>query len=168
VFLALNHKGRDVLHTRPMPHHEKGDVARATRAVQTACDNIQAFSANHHLQIPSSLSDIVEALDQLSAELNVLTDSAEALSIFGTYTLKEERNYVLSDAIVHDMEATATYFRTLTPEGLAELPATLSEQECRKVKDMVDRYVKIVSTMSGEPKECVRIESNRIDSHFSC
>jgi hypothetical protein len=144
-----------------MPYHEKGDVARATRAVRTACDDVQAFRANRHLQIPSLLSHLVEALNQLSAELNVLTDSAEALSIFGAYNFKEENNHVLSDAIVHDMEATATYFRTMTSEGLAELPATLSEQEYRKVKEMVDQYVKIVSTISGEPKECVRIKLNR-------
>jgi hypothetical protein len=147
-----------------MPHHEKGDVARATRAVQTACDDLQAFQASCHLQIPSSLSDIVTVLDQLCVKLNVLTDSTEALSIFRACTLKEESNHVetlLSDAIVHDMEATATYFRTMTPEGPAELPATLNEQECRKVKDMVDRYVTIVSSMLSDLKECVRIQSSR-------
>jgi hypothetical protein len=123
------------------------------------------------LQIPSSLPDIVVALDQLCAKLSVLTDSTEALSIFRACTVREESDSVetsLSDAIIHDMKATAAYFRTETSEGPAETPAILSEQECQKVKDMVDRYVTIVSTMLGNPKECVRIESNRIDAHVSC
>jgi hypothetical protein len=144
-----------------MPYHEKGDVLKATRAIRAACDDIQAFRAGRHLQFPSLLSDIVSALDQLSAELNVLTNTNEALSIFRAYTLKEESNYALSNAIVHVMEATATYFRTMTPEGPAELPAILSEQECRKVKEMVYRYVTTVSTILGSLKECVRIGSAR-------
>jgi hypothetical protein len=147
-----------------VPHHEEEDIAKTTRAVRTARDGLQSFRAIRHLKIPSSLSDIVIALDQLCAKLNVITDSNEALSIFCAYTLREESDSAetpLSDAIIHDMKVAARYFRTMTPEGLAELPVTLSEQECQKVKEMVHRYESIVSTMSGEPKECVRIESNR-------
>jgi hypothetical protein len=154
-----------------MAHHEESDIAKATRAVRAACDDTQEFRASRHLQIPSSLHDIVIALDQLFTKLDVLSNSTEALSIFRACTLREESGSVetsLSDAIIHDMEAATTYFRTVTPEGPAELLVTLSEQECRKVKDMVDRYVTIVSTMLGNPKECVRIESNRADAHVSC
>jgi hypothetical protein len=144
-----------------MHHHEVGDVAKATRAVRTACDDIQAFRASRHLQVPSSLHDIVIALDQLCAKLDVLSDSTEALSIFRVCTLRHERNSVetaLSDAIIHDMDAMATYFRTMMPEGAAELPVTMSEQECQKVKEMVHRYESIVSTMLSKHKECVQDE----------
>jgi hypothetical protein len=170
AFIALNHEDRDVLYSRPMHHHEEGDVVKATRAVRTARDGLQSFRATRHLT-PSSLPDIVVALDQLCAKLNFLADSTEALSIFRACTVREESDSVetsLFNAIIHDMKATAAYFTTETSKGPAETPATLSEQECRKVKDMVDRYVTIVSTMLGNPKECVRIESNRIDAHVSC
>jgi hypothetical protein len=116
------------------------------------------------MQLPSSLPDIIIALDQLCANLSVLTDSTEALSIFRACILREESDSVetsLSDAIIHDMEAAATYFRTMTPEGPTELPATLSEQDCQKVKEMVDRYESIVPTMSSKHKEYVQDESTR-------
>jgi hypothetical protein len=164
AFLALNHEGRDVLYSRPMHHHEEENIAKATRAVRTACDGLQAFRASRHLQIPSSLPDIVIALDQLCARLSVLTDSTEALSIFRAYTLREESGSAetsLSDAIIHDMEAAATCFKAMTPEGPTELPVTLSEQECQKVKEMVHRYESNVSTMLSKHKECVQDESNR-------
>jgi hypothetical protein len=147
-----------------MHHHEEGDVAKATRAVRTACDAIQAFRASRHLQVPSSLPDIVIALDQLCARLSFLTDSTEALSIFRACTLREESDPVetpLSNAIIHDMEAAATYFETMKLEGPTEWPATLSEQECQKVKEMVHRYELIVSTMLSKHKECVQDESTR-------
>jgi hypothetical protein len=147
-----------------MVHDEEEDIAKATRAVRTACDDIQAFGASRHLQLPSSLPDIVVALDQLCAKLNVLSDSTEALSVFRACTLREESDSIetpLSDAIIHDMNAARTYFRTMTPEGLAELPVTLSEQECQKVKEMVHRYESIVSTMLSKHKECVRDKSTR-------
>jgi hypothetical protein len=145
-----------------MHHHEEKDVAKTTRAVRTACDDIQAFRASRHMQVPSSLPDIIIALDQLCAKLNVLTDSTEALSIFHTCTLREEGDSaetLLSDVIIHDMEAAATYFRTMMPEGPTELPATLSEQECQKVEEMIHRYDSIVSTMLSKHKECVQDES---------
>jgi hypothetical protein len=154
-----------------MAHHGEEDIAKATRAVRTACDGLQSFRAIRHLQIPSLLPDIVIALDQLCVNLSVLTDSSEALSIFRACTLREESDSVetpLSDAIIHDMEAAATYFRTMTPEGPAELPFTLSEQECRRFEETVHRYVTIVTTILGKPKKCVQIESNRIDTHISC
>jgi hypothetical protein len=164
AFIALNHQGRDVQYTRSIADHEEEDIAKAMRAVRTACDGLQSFRAIHHLQIPSSLPDIVIALDQLCAKLNVLTDSTEALSIFRACTFRVESDSVetpLSDAIIHDMEAVARYFRTMTPEDTAELPATLSEQECQKVKEMVHRYGSIVSTMLSKHKECVQDESTR-------
>jgi hypothetical protein len=162
AFLALSHEGRDVHYTPSMAHHEEGDIAKATRAVRTAREDLQAFRTSRHLQIPSSLPDIIITLDQLCAKLDVLSDSTEALSIFRACTLGHERNSVetaLSDAIIHDMEAAATYFRTMTPEGPAELPVTLSQQECQKVKEMVHRYESIVSTMLSKHKECVQDES---------
>jgi hypothetical protein len=147
-----------------MAHHEGADIAKATRAVRTTRDGLQSFRAICHLQIPSSLPDILTALDQLCVKLSVLTDSTEALSNFHACTLREESDSVetpLSDAIIHNMEAVATYFRTTTPEGAAKLPATLSEQECQKVKEMVHRYESIVSTMMSKHKECVQEESAR-------
>jgi hypothetical protein len=147
-----------------MAHHEEADIAKATRAVRTACDGLQSFRASRHLQIPSSLPDIIIALDQLCAKLNILADSTEALSIFRACTLREESDSVetsLSDAIIHDMKATAVYFRTETSEGSAETPVTLSEQECRKVKVMVYQYESIVSTMLSKHKECVQDESTQ-------
>jgi hypothetical protein len=151
-----------------MAHHGEEDIAKATRAVHTARDGLQSFRASRHSQIPSLLPDIVIALDQLCANLSVLTDSSEALSIFRACTLREESDSVetpLSDAIIHDMEAAATYFRIMTPESPTELPtelpAALSEQECQKVKEMVHRYESIVSMMVSKHKECVRDKSTR-------
>jgi hypothetical protein len=147
-----------------MVHHKEEDVAKATRAVRTACDDIQAFRASRHSQLPSSLPDVVAALDQLCAKLEVITVSTKALSIFRACTLKGETDSVktpLSDAIRHDMEAAATYFRTMTLEGPTELPFTLSEQECLKVKEMVHRYEPIVSTMLSKHTECVQDKSTR-------
>jgi hypothetical protein len=162
TFIALSHEGRDVHYTRPIAHHEEEDIAKASRAVRAACDGLQSFRASRHLQIPSSLPDILTALDQLCAKISVLTDSTEALSIFRACTLREDSDSFgtpLSDAIIHDMEAAATYFRTMMPEGPGELPVTLSEQECLKVKEMVHRYESIVSTMMSKHKECVRDKS---------
>jgi hypothetical protein len=147
-----------------MAHNQEEDIAKVTRAVRAACDGLQAFRASRHLQIRSSLPDIIIALDQLFAKLNVLTDSTEALSIVHGCTLRQQSDSTetpLSDAIIHDMEAAATYFRTMTLEGPAELPATLSEQECLKVKEMVLRYESFVSTMMSKHKECVQDEFTR-------
>jgi hypothetical protein len=147
-----------------MAHHEEADIAKATRAVRTACDGLQSFRASRHLQISSSLPDIIIALDQLCAKLNILADSTEALSIFRACTLREESDSVetsLSDAIIHDMKVTAVYFRTETSEGSAETPVTLSEHECQKVKEMVYQYESIVSTMLSKHKECVQDESTQ-------
>jgi hypothetical protein len=100
-------------------------------------------------------------LDKLCAELNVIADSTEALSIVHGCALRQESDSAetrLSDAIVHDMEATAICFRTMK---YIEMPAALGERECQKIQEMVDRYETIVSTILNKHKECVRIESNR-------
>jgi hypothetical protein len=97
-----------------MYNHEEEDVGRALRAVRAAYDNLQALRASRHSEIPSSLSNADTTLDKLCGKLNILTDSSEALSIFGAYTLKEANSSVeisLSDAIVSDMEAMAIYFK---------------------------------------------------------
>jgi hypothetical protein len=142
-----------------MAHREEADIAKATRAVRTACDGLQALRASRHLQVPSSLPDVVIALDQLCAKLDVLSDSTEAHSIFLACTLRQESDSVetpLSGAIIHDIQVAATYFKTMTPEGPAELPITLSKHECQKVKEMVHRYESIVATMLSKHKECVQ------------
>jgi hypothetical protein len=162
VLLAHNLEGRDVLHSRPTLHHDEEDVLKATRAVRAACDDLRAFRASHHLQIPSSLSDVTKALDKFCAKLDVLSDSTGAPSVFHGYTLKQEGDFVettLSYSIVHDMEATATYFKAMTLEGPVDMPATVSEQEYRNIKEMVDRYETVVSTMLSKHKECVPDES---------
>jgi hypothetical protein len=90
--------------------------------------------------------------------LELLTDSAEALSIFRVYIVKKANNSVgasLSDAIADDMEATATYFRTMKPMDPSEIPGGLDKQKCRNIKEMVDQYETIVSMVLGKHKECV-------------
>jgi hypothetical protein len=164
LFLPLNREGRDVLYSRPMLRHEKGDIARATRAIRTAYDDLQASRASRHLQFQSSLPHIAKALNNLCAKLNVITDSIEALSIFCGCTLEQESNFVetpLSDAIVQDMEATATYFRAMKSVGITMIPAALRNQEYRNIKNMVDRYETAVSTILSKHIECVRDESTR-------
>jgi hypothetical protein len=152
-----------------MPDEVEDDVASTMRAVRAAYDDLQVFRAIHRLQIPSSLSSVVKALDKLSAKLNVLTDSSEALSIFRGYTLKQKGNFVetaLSDAIIRDMKATATYFRTMKPTSFSEMPTALDEPVCQNIKEMVDRYETLISIMLSKHKECVRIESN-LCTHLS-
>jgi hypothetical protein len=139
-----------------MSYHEEDSVALAMRAVRTACEDLQALRASHHSNIPSSLSDAEKALDKLCSKLSVLNDSPEALSVFREYTVKVANSSVetsLSDAIVHDMEAMATYFRAMKPVGLTN---DLDKQKCRSTKAIVDRYKTIVSTVLRKYKECVQ------------
>jgi hypothetical protein len=163
AFLALDQEGRDVLYSRPGPHHVKGDVAKATKAVRTAYDDLQAFRASHGLELPSSLPNIAKSLDKLCAELNVIADSTEALSIVHGCALGQESDSAetpLPNAIVHDMEATATCFRTMRYASPIEMSAALGEQQCQKIQEMVDRYETIASTILNKHKECVLIEQN--------
>jgi hypothetical protein len=144
-----------------MSDHEEEDVARAVRAVQTAYEDLQALRASRHSNIPSSLSDAEKALDKLCSKLSVLGGSPDVLSIFHEYTVKEVSNSVgtsLSDAIVHDMEAMATYFRAMKPVGLT---GDLDKGKCRSIKAIVDRYKTIVSTLLSKYKECVQDESTQ-------
>jgi hypothetical protein len=141
-----------------MSYHEEDDVARAMRAVRAAYDDLQAFRASRHSNIPSSLSNASAALNRISCNLELLTDSAEALSIFRVYIVKEAHNSVgtsLSDAIIHDMEETATYFRTMTPVGPSKILGGLDKQKCWNIKMMVVQYEMIVSMVLSKHKECV-------------
>jgi hypothetical protein len=145
-----------------MLHHEEKDISRATRAVRTAGDDLQLFRASRQLQLPLSLRNVAKALESLSTKLDVLAGLLEARSIFRGWTLNADINNVetpLSDAIVHDMEATATYFRAMMLEGSNEIPATVSEQECQNIKKMIDRYETVLSTILNRHEECVRVES---------
>jgi hypothetical protein len=162
--LAPNYDGQAAEQSQPtalathagISYHEEDDVPRAMRAVQTAYDALQALRASHHSNIPSSLSDAEKAMDKLSGKLSVLNDSPEALSIFCEYTVKEASNSVgtsLSDAIVHDMEAMATYFRAMKPVGPTD---DWDEQKYRSIKAIIDRYKMIVSTVLSKYKECVQ------------
>jgi hypothetical protein len=154
--LAPNYDGQ-----AGISYHEEDDVPRAMRAVQTAYDALQALRASHHSNIPSSLSDAEKAMDKLSGKLSVLNDSPEALSIFCEYTVKEASNSVgtsLSDAIVHDMEAMATYFRAMKPVGPTD---DWDEQKYRSIKAIIDRYKMIVSTVLSKYKECVQDKSTQ-------
>jgi hypothetical protein len=138
--------------------HEEQDVARAVRAVRAAYDALQALRQRRPSKIPSSLSNASAALNRVVGDLELLTNSAEALSIFRIYIVKKASNSVgtsLSDAIVDDMEATATYFRTMTPAGPSKIPGGLDKQKCRNIKEMVDQYETIVSMVLGKHKECV-------------
>jgi hypothetical protein len=170
VLLAPNHDSqaaqypqRRALATHAgVSYHEEDDVARAMRAVRTAYDDLQALRASRHSNIPSSLSDAENALHKLSGKLSVLNDLPEALSVFHEYTVKEASKSVgtsLSDSIVHDMEAMATYFRAMKPVGVT---GDLDEQKCRSTKATVDRYKTIVSAVLSKHKECVSDEVTRL------
>jgi hypothetical protein len=169
VSLAPSHDGQAAHQSRPAPpathavmsDQEEEHVASAMRAVRTAYEDLQALRASRHLKIPSSLFDAEKAMDKLNGELSFLNNSPEALFIFRQYTVKEASSSVgtsLSDTMVHDMEAMATYFRAVTPVGLAN---DLDEQKCRSIKATVDRYKTIVSTVLNKYKECVQNESAR-------
>jgi hypothetical protein len=124
-----------------MSYHEEDEVARVMRAVRTAYDALQALRESRHSNIPPSLSDAEKAMDKLSGRLSVLNNSPEALSIFREYTVKEASNSVgtsLSDAIVHDMEAMATYFKAMKPEGFT---GDLDEHRCRSIRTIVDSCI---------------------------
>jgi hypothetical protein len=148
-----------------MSYHEEDEVARVMRAVRTAYDALQALRESRHSNIPPSLSDAEKAMDKLSGRLSVLNNSPEALSIFREYTVKEASNSVgtsLSDAIVHDMEAMATYFKAMKPEGFT---GDLDEHRCRSIRTIVDRYKTIVSTVFSKYKECVQDIPTRFMHH---
>jgi hypothetical protein len=164
--LAPNHDSQAERRSRPTPlaaqsvtsEHEEEDVVRAAKAVRAAYDALQALRASRHSKIPSSLSNASAALNRVFVNLELLTNSVKALSIFRVYIVKEANNSVgtsLSDAIVHDMEETATYFRTMTPVGPSKIPGGLVKQRCRNINEMVDQYETIVSMVLGKHKECV-------------
>jgi hypothetical protein len=172
ALLATSHDGPATLYSQPRPlavhavtsEHEEEDVARAIRAVRTAYDSLQALRTSGHSNIPSSLFNLDKTLDKLCGKLYVLADSTEALSIFRAYTLKGASNSVetsLSDAIVHDMEATATYFRAMRPVGLTGTPGDWDEQKCQNIKAIIERYLPIVSTVLSKHQECVQDKSAR-------
>jgi hypothetical protein len=147
-----------------MSEHEEEDVAKVIRAVRTAYHDLQALRASRHSNIPSSLTNVDKTMDKLCGKLYVLADSTDTLSIFRAYSLKEANNSVgtsLSDAIVHDMEATATYFRTMNLADLARIPGELDEQKCQNIKAIVERYLTIVSTVLSKHKECVQGKTTR-------
>jgi hypothetical protein len=175
VSIAPNHDSQAARRSHPTGlathavifDHDEDNVARAVRAIRAAYDDLQAVRAIRHSKIPSSLSDADKVLDKLCGKLTALAESSEALSIFREYTLKEAYSSVetsLSDAIVHDMEATATYFRTMNLVGPAGVLGSVEEQKCQNIKVTVDRYETIVSTVLSKHRECVRIES----MHLSC
>jgi hypothetical protein len=138
--------------------HEEEDVERAVKAVRAAYNALQTLRASRDSKIPSSLSNASAALNRVLGNLELLTDSTEALSIFRVYIVKEAHNSVgtsISDAIVDDMEETATYFRTMTPVGPSKAPGGLDKQRCQNIKMMADQYKTIVSMVLGKHKECV-------------
>jgi hypothetical protein len=144
--------------------YEKENVARAAQAVRDAYDALQAFRASRDSKIPSSLSNASAALNRVFCNLELLTGSAEALSIFRVYTVKETNNSIetsLFDAIVHDLKTTVTYFKTTKPAGPNDIPDGLDKQKCRNIKEMVDQYETIVSVVLGRHKECVSDELTR-------
>jgi hypothetical protein len=164
--LAPNHDNQVTHHTQPNPlatnavmsDHEEEDVARVARAVRAAYDALQALRASRHLKIPSSLYNAGAALNRIFYNLEVLTESTEALSIFRAYTVKEASNSVgasLSDAIVHDMEETATCFEAMKLVGPSKISDDLDKQKCRNIMEMVDQYEAIVSMVLSKHKECV-------------
>jgi hypothetical protein len=170
--LAPSHDSQAAHQSRPSPlanhavmsDHVEDNVAKAARAVQAAYDALQALRASRHSKIPSSLSNASAALNRVFCNLELLTDSAEALSIFRGYTVKEATNSIetsLSDAIVHDMEETVTYFRSIERASLSEIPDGLDKQKCRNIKEMVDQYETIVSKVLSKHKEYVLNELNR-------
>jgi hypothetical protein len=147
-----------------MSEHEEEDVARVMTTIRAASNDLQALRASRHSNIPSSLSNLDKTLDKLCGKLYVLADSTDALSIFCAYTSKEAGNSVetsLSDAIVHDMEATATYFRAMKLTDLAGIPGDLDEQKCQNIKAIIERYLTIVSAVLSKHKECVQDKSTR-------
>jgi hypothetical protein len=162
--LAPSHDSQAAHHSRPLPlathavtsDHEEEDVATAVRAVRATYDALQALRESRPSKIPSSLSNASAALNRMFGDLELLTDSAEALSIFRVYIVKETNSSVgtsLSNAIVDDMKATATYFRTMTPVGPSKIPGGLDKQKCRNIKEMVNQYETIVSMVLGKHKE---------------
>jgi hypothetical protein len=141
-----------------MSDDEEADVLRAKNTVRTAYDNLQALKKSRGSTIPSSLSKAGVALDQLSRNLDLLTASSEALSIFRGYVLRGtsvSSGTSLSDAIVDDMQAIATYFRFMKPISPSEMLGNLNEQQCRDIEDMVDRYERIVHSVLSQHNMCV-------------
>jgi hypothetical protein len=115
-----------------MSNQKEEDIARAARAVGAAYDALQALRASRHSKIPSLLYNTGTALNRVFCNLELLTESTEALSIFRAYTVKEASNSVgtsLSDAIVRDMEETATCFDTMKTVGPSKIPDGLDKQK---------------------------------------
>jgi hypothetical protein len=142
-----------------MSSNEDAQVTRATKAVRTAYDDLQALQTSHNSMIPLSLLVASTALDKLSCNLNLVAGSAEALAIFCSFSLKQTSvspETLLSDALVHDMEAIARHFRLMTPATPLEMSSALDEEECGDIAGMVDRYDRTVFSVLVQRTACVR------------
>jgi hypothetical protein len=147
-----------------MPNREEEDVARAMRAVRGAYNDLQALQTSRHSSIPSSLSNADKTLDKLYGRISRLTNSPEALATFRGYVPQEANKSVetsLSGAMMNDMEAIATYFKAMKPEGPVQTTGELDEQKCQSIKTIIDRYMTIVSAVLSEHNECVQGISTR-------
>jgi hypothetical protein len=102
------------------------------------------------------------ALDKLSSDLSLLASSEKALAVFCAFSVKLTSNsagILLSDALVHDMEAIATHLRSMMPSVSTGTPGELKEQECQDIADMVDRYDRTVYSVLTRHNMCVRVKS---------
>jgi hypothetical protein len=140
-----------------MSENREGQVMKVTKAVRGAYDDLRALRASHP-NIPLSLLVANNALDKLSSDLNLLATSEEALAIFCAFSVKDTSNStgtMLSDALVHDMEAIATHLKSMMPSASAGTRGELEEQECLDIANMVDRYDRAVCSVLMRHSMCV-------------
>jgi hypothetical protein len=141
-----------------MSNNGHADVSRAMTAVRKAYNDLQALRTRHNSMIPLALLVASTALDKLSCNLNLVASSTEALAMFRSFSLMEtgvSPATLITDALVHDMEAIARHFRLMTPASLVEASGDLDEQECRDIAGMVDRYDRTVFSALVQHTACV-------------
>jgi hypothetical protein len=143
-----------------MSESVEDDVGRALNAVRTAHDHLKELRSSRHSAIPSSLAKADAALDKLSCNLNLLTGSPKALSVFQSSTLIEASTSTttsLSQALVDDMRVIGTHLTSMKSLG-SEKILDLNDQECENMAELADRYDRTIFSVLTEHNVCVKDE----------
>jgi hypothetical protein len=133
------------------------DVGRAMNAVRTAHDHLKELRSSRHAAIPSSLFRADAALDKLCCNLNLLTGSPKALSVFQESTLRESSTSTttsLCQALIDDMGVIGTHLasrRSLHSEKVLDM----NDQECNNIAELADRYDRAIFSVLTEHNVCV-------------
>jgi hypothetical protein len=133
------------------------DVGRALNAVRTTNNHLKELRSSRHSAIPSSLVKADAALDKLCRDLNLLTESPEALSVFQRSTLIEASTSTttsFSQALIDDMGVIATRFASMRSLDSDEI-LDLNDQAYENIAELADHYDETIFSVLTEHNMCV-------------